>query len=121
MADGHIGKCKTCSKKDAVERYQNPIFRAKIKDYDQKRAQTEHRKKWRKINERNYREKNSAKYRCRYWTNNAVRDGRIIKKPCEICGNLNSESHHEDYTKPSKIRWLCFKHHREIGHGQKIE
>lgn len=36
-------------------------------------------------------------------------------QPCEICGTLNNiEKHHEDYSKPLKVRWLCAVHHRDI-------
>jgi hypothetical protein len=42
-----------------------------------------------------------------------VRNGTIKKEPCIICGELKSESHHEDYSKPLEIMWLCKKHHYE--------
>jgi len=41
------------------------------------------------------------------------RAGRIKQKPCKICKSPKSESHHEDYSKPLDIVWLCKKHHME--------
>jgi hypothetical protein len=41
----------------------------------------------------------------------------LIRKPCEVCSNPKSQAHHDDYTKPLDIRWLCRKHHLQI-HGK---
>lgn len=43
----------------------------------------------------------------------AVKAGRIQRKPCEKCGNKASEGHHSDYSKPYDVIWLCRKHHTE--------
>lgn len=43
----------------------------------------------------------------------AVKKGELIKIPCEVCGEIKSEAHHEDYEKPLEVRWLCRKHHRQ--------
>ena len=45
--------------------------------------------------------------------NHALRDGKIKKQPCEICGNEYSQAHHDDYNYPLKVRWLCIKCHNE--------
>jgi len=42
---------------------------------------------------------------------NAVRTGALIPQPCTECG-AKAEAHHEDYTKPLDVRWLCPHHHR---------
>lgn len=42
-----------------------------------------------------------------------VKRGHIKKMPCEICGDEKSEGHHEDYSKPLEVIWLCRKHHLE--------
>lgn len=42
-----------------------------------------------------------------------IRNRNLKKDPCVICGNEKSEAHHEDYSKPLDIMWLCKKHHYE--------
>ena len=56
---------------------------------------------------------------CRSKLNHAVRDGLITKKDCEVCGR-KAEAHHDDYSKPFDVRWLCFYHHRKESHNQNI-
>lgn len=43
-----------------------------------------------------------------------VSNGKIKKLPCQICGDYQSEGHHEDYSKPLDVIWLCRTHHLEI-------
>lgn len=43
----------------------------------------------------------------------ALKRGDLTKKPCERCGAEKVEGHHEDYSKPLEVMWLCPKHHRE--------
>jgi hypothetical protein len=120
MADGHLNKCKTCTKRDVKRRYYDPRFIDRIRIYEKFRNTTPERKQNRKVYERRRRLNNPGKARCSQWINNAVRDGRIKRLPCEVCGNLKSQGHHDDYRKPQQVRWLCFKHHREIAHGQLV-
>ncbi len=46
-------------------------------------------------------------------TSKAIRKGTLIKEPCEVCGKLKVDAHHDDYEKPLDVRWLCRSHHRE--------
>ena len=41
----------------------------------------------------------------------AVKEGRIAKLPCEICGSIEVEAHHNDYAKWKEVRWFCKEHH----------
>lgn len=46
--------------------------------------------------------------------NREVRAGRLIRQPCEVCGSTHRvEGHHEDYSRPLDIRWLCQRHHKQ--------
>lgn len=46
----------------------------------------------------------------------ALRDGRLVRKPCEVCGRV-AEAHHEDYLRPLDVKWLCKRHHRAVHAG----
>jgi len=59
-------------------------------------------------------ETKAIKRKARRHLNHAVRDGVVKRQPCEVCGELKSEAHHSDYSKPLEVRWLCFYHHRLI-------
>ena len=39
--------------------------------------------------------------------------GLLERKPCEACGKTETIAHHDDYSKPSKIRWICSICHAE--------
>lgn len=51
------------------------------------------------------------KANCRSYANVYIKRGKLIKMPCEICGDKKTEMHHEDYDKPLSVRWFCRKHH----------
>jgi len=53
-----------------------------------------------------------VKKRCRAKVYDAIRRGKLIRQPCEICGEVKSEAHHKDYLRPFEIEWLCRPHHR---------
>ena len=110
MFDGHLNKCKNCTKEDV----KNPKYRERIIAYEKKRQYFPERKeamiKYQQI--RRQRFKGIARARAKI--NNALRSGQIKKSPCEICGIEKVEAHHPDYRSPLKIRWLCRKHHLTI-------
>lgn len=66
---------------------------------------------------RGYKEKwaarNQYKRKAQTTLGNAVRDGKVQRQACERCGSLRSQGHHEDYSKPLEVMWLCPKHHGE--------
>jgi len=50
--------------------------------------------------------------------NHAVKQGMMLRKPCEVCGSIKSQAHHHNYDKPLEVKWLCrdchWKEHRII-------
>ena len=56
----------------------------------------------------------NLKHKVRALTRGYIKAGHLVKEPCEVCGKKTTvEAHHDDYTKPMDIRWLCKKHHDE--------
>jgi hypothetical protein len=115
MADGRVNKCKECNKKDVTENRADKIeyYRA----YDRERG---NRQDVGYLKE--YREKYPAKHKATSMVNNAIRDGKLFREPCSVCGSgENSHAHHDDYAKPLNIRWMCAAHHsqwhKENGEG----
>lgn len=44
----------------------------------------------------------------------AIRKGELIKLPCQRCGTANGvQAHHDDYSKPLDVMWLCPPHHKQ--------
>jgi hypothetical protein len=60
-----------------------------------------------RIWEQKHPEKRRASRLLRY----AVESGTIARGSCEVCGIDNTHGHHEDYSKPLDVVWLCSKHH----------
>jgi len=51
---------------------------------------------------------------------NAVRDKRLTKpEECSVCYRTDKriEAHHDDYSKPLEVRWLCSQCHRRQDAG----
>jgi len=43
----------------------------------------------------------------------ALKSGKLTRQPCQVCGEMRVQAHHEDYSKPLDVMWLCTKHHAE--------
>lgn len=123
MKDGRLNKCKKCTKLDVTNHRQNNL--EKTREYDRNRASLPHRIKARKtysksirgqISERkakiNWTLRNPHKKRATQMVNNALRNGKLLRQGCVKCGHV-AEAHHEDYSKPLEVVWLCDFHHKE--------
>ncbi|WP_156137632.1 hypothetical protein [Methyloceanibacter caenitepidi] len=62
---------------------------------------------------RQWEQNNPEKRRAQKTVENALKAGRLERQPCERCGAEKVHAHHDDYSKPLDVMWLCPKHHRE--------
>jgi hypothetical protein len=58
--------------------------------------------------------KNPERHLARLAVKKALRSRLIFRKPCYLCGKEKSQAHHENYSKPLEVRWLCAQHHADI-------
>lgn len=104
MADGHLNKCRVCTRRDVQEhRAKNAEY---YREYDRERHNSERAAMISQSQRRH-----PDHHRARWTVHNAIRDRRLFKQPCEVCGAKKVEAHHDDYSQPLKVRWLCRKHH----------
>jgi ribosomal protein S27AE len=127
-------KKKTPSK-DGLEARCRECF-AKYYEANKERIRTRQRKAWKEFsiaNSEKLREKGKAMYsqskeqRAEYrkaykkefapkvhaksLVKSKITKGEIMKQPCEKCGEVKVDAHHDDYAKPLDVRWLCRRHH----------
>ncbi len=109
-ADGYLGKCKTCTKLD-VRTHRR--INGSVREYDRRRYhENPIRRHHTLVNAKKWQKNNPDGYRAHYLVSNAIRDGRLFKGLCEVCGTTeNINAHHEDYSKPLGVIWLCATHH----------
>lgn len=126
MADGHLNKCIDCVKSRVTKHRNENIER--FREYDKKRAnwpsrvaarreysKSEAGKLSHKKAMQSYYEKYPLKKAAHILFGNAVRDGKIKRQEfCSECySNQKVEGHHDDYSKPLEVRWLCETCHKE--------
>ena len=109
MADGHLNKCKLCACRQSREYDKTPDGVATRKRYLAGKKGKEKALR----NTKKMRQLYPDRWRARYAVANAIRDGRLKRQPCVVCGDAKSHGHHDDYSKPLDVIWLCQKHHSE--------
>lgn len=88
---GHISRCLGCERERSRKYYEENKERFARRDA----KLTEKRKARNKIK-------------------NLIARGVVTRKPCEVCGESETHAHHDDYSKPLDVRFLCPRHHAEI-------
>jgi hypothetical protein len=111
MGDGHLNKCKDCTKTDTKRNYRVTVPERQA--YERVRNQEPARKAARLQYQTNRRAKHPEKHQAHNAVRNAIKSGLLVRRPCEVCQSPASEAHHPDYSRPLHVEWLCRRHHRE--------
>lgn len=106
--------CLDCLRKSWREQYRKTYNSINEKERNKKR------KDWQKLwyikigNDRKKNLKVRLKYLAQQEANRVIKKGELKKGKCKLCKSIKVEVHHEDYTKPLKVIWLCRKCHSFI-------
>jgi len=114
LKSGRRAYCIYCQRKWDNERY----YRSKQRRYEERKAQLQipeirvRRQEWLKQYYWKRRDKFLALAKVKY----ALKTGRLIRPNyCEGCGiECKPQGHHDDYSKPLEVKWLCQKCHDEL-------
>ncbi len=110
MADGRLNKCMSCTKTDVLNHRLKNLDQ--VRQYDRMRASQPHRMKQRIEIVALYTKRFPKRVKANNAVSSAVRDGRLQKWPCQVCGDAKSVGHHPDYDNPLGVVWLCQIHHK---------
>ncbi len=108
-ADGLSASCSSCLRDRDRARYQKEKTKRaeRHKRYANgvgKAACTAAKERWL--------DKNKIKRAAHVIVGNAIKYGQLTKAPCVVCGG-KAQAHHENYSKPLEVVWLCPEHHKE--------
>ena len=105
MSDGHLNICKTCTK-IRVTTHREANLEA-IREYDKSRGSRQTKESLQK-----YRRDNPQKYKAHSLCGRAVLSHKLIKESCMFDCIGKVEGHHNNYSRPLSVVWLCPHHHK---------
>lgn len=104
-SDGMTSRCKACLAAYDARRYQEqPTRREQALRCSLSPAGAAAKKRWAT--------ENPVKRKAQVAVGNAIRDGKLNRQACSVCGEDKAQAHHHDYSMPLDVIWLCPKHHR---------
>lgn len=113
MADGHLNSCKDCHK--AAVRARHARDPEKRRQYDRERGRDPKRIEATTARKRAWARKNPERRRAHSAVAYAVRTGKLERPAtCSACGGGGRiHAHHDDYSKPLDVRWMCAACHAQ--------
>ena len=118
MTDGHLGKCKDCTRHDVADHREKNL--ESIREYDRKRGKTAKRIALSTARTAEYRKTHPERMAANNAAQRAVASGKIKRKDqCELCGvGGRLEKHHPDYDQPLLVVFLCSACHKAVHYGR---
>ena len=116
------GKVRTIPEAPTISH--TPRRRGQTLEYHREWRKTPSGKESLKASQRAFQARHPERVAAHRIVNEALRRGRITKGPCEFAGSdckWRIEAHHDDYTKPLEVRWLCKKHHKAADQSRRRE
>lgn len=114
--DGYRGQCCACRR--VLMRAWRLAKLATRREYDRRRYhESPERREGQRISSLKSKQRYPDKTRARNAVSNAIRDGRLERQACEVCGAPRAQAHHDDYSRPLDVRWLCRDHHEQYHHA----
>lgn len=108
---GFDSSCKECRKlKIRNSRDVNIDY---VRAYDRERGKLPHRKEQSATNTRKRRKDPDGYMAAHNAVSRALKNGKIERMPCCMCGTTEKiHAHHDDYSQPLNVMWLCVVHHK---------
>lgn len=111
MTDGHLNKCKVCTKADVKKHREKNIER--IREYDRERGKNKGRMQRAAEVTKAWRAEDKRRSAAHSAVARAIKKGELVPQPCCRCNAPTSVAHHEDYDKQLDVMWLCQPCHKQ--------
>lgn len=106
-------RCKPCNRARVLAHRNANLDEARAQQRSRRNAAAERAGRVRRASKESYERTRPVKEMARSLVSRAIASGRLVKQPCESCGEAKAHAHHDDYSKPLEVRWLCTTHHAE--------
>ena len=117
VRSGRQKRCRECTV--VYLRQYRKAKRDLLAQKDRERSQRPERKRQQAKADARRRQVAAHKINARKRVHRALRKGAITRQACRFCGSVHVQAHHEDYSRPLDVVWVCQQCHRQHFHPAK--
>jgi ribosomal protein S27AE len=89
----------------------------KVKQHNLRRKEKENYREIKQKSKRRWQSLNLEKHNADNKVRYALKMGKMQREPCQGCGSNQAVAHHEDYSKPLDVKWVCEHCHKAVHKG----